>query len=282
MHSRTGRYGSRVAPPASIIVRCRDERATLERTLRTLHAQTVRPEIIVVDSGSVDGSLELAQREADRVIRIAPEEFTYGRALNVGARAAAAPVHFALSSHCFAPPEWVERSLAHYERADVAGANGIQTFADGSPVTSPFFQEAAHARSNPWWGFSNHASSWRAEAWRRFPFDEELDYAEDREWALRVTAGGWTLVYDPALWVDMSHSWSGWRNLYTRRRRAARAVAAFSGAPPYGLRDLARDWWADIPSDRHSPAAHRFLNMGRMAGLAGHYVGRREAVAARR
>ena len=281
MHTRTAGYGSRV-PSAAVIVRCRDERDTLGRTLATLRAQTVPAEIVVVDSGSVDGSLELARAEADRVVEIAPESFTYGYALNVGARAAAAAdVHFALSSHCFAPPHWIERALTHYEREDVAATNGIQTLADGTPVTRPFVQDAAHARGDPWWGFSNHASSWRASVWREHPFDERLDYAEDREWALRVTAAGFTIVYDPELWVDLSHSWRGRRNFYTRQRRAARAVASFSGAPAYGLRDLARDWWHDIPDDRHSPAAHRFLNVGRAAGLLGHYVGRREAAARR-
>ena len=270
-----------VKAAASVIVRCRDEHETLGRTLSTLRAQTVPAEIIVVDSGSVDGSVELARREADRVIEIPPERFSYGYSLNVGAQAASADVHFALSSHCFAPPHWIETALAHYERAGVAATNGIQTFADGRPVTEPFVQDAAHARADPWWGFSNHASSWRAAVWREHPFDERMDYAEDREWAWRVTAAGWTIVYDPALWVDLSHSWRGRSNFFTRQRRAARAVAAFSGAPPYRLRDLARDWWRDIPDDRHSPAAHRFLNVGRFAGLLGHYVGRREAAARR-
>ena len=270
-----------MTPPASAIVRCRDERATLERTLTTLREQTVRPEIIVVDSGSTDGSLEIARRLADRVIEIEPGRFSYGRALNVGAAAAAAPVHLALSAHCFAPPRWVERTLTHYARDDVAGTNGIQTFADGSRVTEPFHQDAAHARSNPWWGFSNHASSWRAAVWREHPFDESLDYAEDREWALRVTAAGWTLVYDPALWVDMSHAWRGVRNTFQRQRRATRVVAALAGAGPYTVRELARDWWREIPRDRHSTLAHRFLNPVRLAGLAGRYVGRREARGAR-
>src|SRR5215210_3886035 len=177
-----------MTPRASAIVRCRDEASTLGRTLRTLTAQSVRPEIIVVDSGSTDGSLVHAEQFADKVVRIRPEEFSFGRALNIGAEAAVAPVHFALSAHCFAPRDWVERSLAHYESPDVAATNGIQTFADGTRVTEPFRQDAAHARSNPWWGFSNHASSWRATVWREYPFDESMDYAEDREWAWRVTA----------------------------------------------------------------------------------------------
>ena len=70
---------------ASVIVRCRDEHETLSRTLSTLRAQTVPAEVIIVDSGSVDGSVELARREADRVIEIPQERFSYGYSLNVGA-----------------------------------------------------------------------------------------------------------------------------------------------------------------------------------------------------
>jgi rhamnosyltransferase len=166
------------APSASVIVRCRDEAPTIERTLLSLRRQTVRSEIVVVDSGSMDGTLEIARRLGDVTIEIPAFDFTYGYALNVGARAAKAPVHFALSAHCFAErPDWIERSLAHYEDSRVAATNGIATFADGRPVRETFLQDAAHARGNARWGFSNHASSWRVEVWRRFPFDEALVYA---------------------------------------------------------------------------------------------------------
>jgi glycosyltransferase involved in cell wall biosynthesis len=264
--------------PASVIVRVKDEARTLEHCLELLRSQTVEPEIIVVDSGSTDGSLEIARRYSENVILIPPEEFTYGRTLNVGARAAVADFHFAISAHCYAErPDWIERSLKHYARPDVAATNGIQSFADGRPVTEPFFQDAAHARSNPFWGISNHASSWRRSVWQQFPFSEEVDYAEDREWALRVLDAGWKIVFDPELWVDLSHRWRGGaRELFRRERRAARAVCSFAELPPYRRRDLAREWWREIPPDGHSALLHR-LNYVRIAGLAGKYVGAKEA-----
>src|SRR4051794_2474236 len=120
---------------ASAIVRSRDSAATIERTLKSLRSQTVDVEIIVVDSGSRDGTLEIANRLADRVIEIHFERFSYGHALNVGARAASAPFHFALSSHCVAEtPDWVERSLGHYSRADVAATNGYHAMPDRRPI----------------------------------------------------------------------------------------------------------------------------------------------------
>jgi glycosyltransferase involved in cell wall biosynthesis len=263
--------------PATVIVRAKNEARTIGATLQSLRAQTVRAEVIVIDSGSTDGTVKIARGLCDRLIEIPPERFTYGFALNLGAREASAPVHFALSAHCVARrADWIERTLAHYEWRDIAGTNGIQTFADGTPVTSPFFQTASHARQDPYWGFSNHASSWRGSAWANHPFDEEMDYAEDREWSWRVLETGWMIAYDPALWVDMSHAWRGGaHDIFERQRRGARALRSFAILPPYGLRELTNEWWCQPPDHRHSSLFHR-LNPRRMAGLAGKYVGHRQ------
>ncbi len=260
-------------PRASAIVRVKNEAATLERTLSSLRAQTVVPEIIVVDSGSTDGSLEIARGNCDALVEIPSSQFSYGRALNIGAQRASSPFHFALSSHCVAPRHWVEGALAHYDASEVAGVCGTQTFSDKTPVLRPFVQDAAYAAAHPRWGFSNHASSWRAAAWERFPFNEDLDYTEDKEWAHRVLRAGWTIVFDPALWVDMSHGWQNSVDFYHRQRRATLATSTFISLPRYGLRELAVDWWTDIPRDRHSRAFHRFVNYRRMAGMLGLYRG---------
>jgi rhamnosyltransferase len=265
-----------MGPAASAIVRVKDEAGTLGATLAALRAQTVVPEIIVVDSGSTDGSLEIARRWCDQLVEIAPREFSYGRALNIGARAASAPVHFALSAHCVpARRDWVERALAHYARADVAGTTGDLELPGRVPLSGPFFQDEAFARAHPRWGFSNHASSWRASVWERFAFDESLDYAEDKEWALRVLAAGWVIAVDPDLWVDLSHQWrSGALVFFHRERRAARAMRRFVALPPYGLRELLREWWFDIPPD-HRSALRARLNPVRWAGMIGRYAGQR-------
>ena len=86
---------------------------------------------------------------------------------------------------------------------------------------------------------------------------------------------GRVIVIDPALHVDMRHVWrAGLREHFTRKRRAAAAIASFSDLPPYGLRQLVREWWADMPDQRHSRLLYR-LDYRRMAGLAGKYAGLR-------
>lgn len=262
---------------ASVIVRVKDEQRTIERTLSLLRRQTVSAEIVVVDSGSTDGTLEVARRYADQLIEIPPEQFSYGGALNIGARAASADVHFALSAHCLPEREdWIALSLAHYERNDVAGTNGIEAMPDGAPVRGPVFETGDRVRAYPFWGFSNHASSWRASVWQQFPFDETITACEDKEWALRVMDAGWVIVFDPSLAVPLAHRWGeGARSYFRRNRKEAEALGGFVSLPPYGLRDVAHDWWSDYPDDRHSTFFHRFVNYLRFARILGRYVGQR-------
>ncbi|MGI4895424.1 MAG: glycosyltransferase, partial [Janthinobacterium lividum] len=88
---------------ASVIVRTYNSAATLGATLDSIRAQDVPAEIVVVDSGSGDATMDMVRARADVVVEIAHQEFSYGRALNLGAAAASAPVHVALSSHCVLP-----------------------------------------------------------------------------------------------------------------------------------------------------------------------------------
>ena len=262
---------------ASVIVRARDQRDALERALRSLREQTVPVEIVVVDSGSTDGALQVAREHADTVVEIDPAAFTFGGALNAGARAASGDIHFALSSHCRAEfPDWVERALAHYEHPRVAGTHGVRQRPDRAPLTEVFLQDAAHARAHPYWGFSNHASSWRADVWAQHPFDETLDACEDKAWAWRVMDDGWLIAVDPGLEISKRHRQAaGVRALYRRSRREAEALGRVMDLPPRGIGSAVRAWW-EVPRDGRPAVRHR-LNYFRMAEAAGRWAGERRA-----
>jgi rhamnosyltransferase len=264
----------------SVIVRTRDSARTLQRALDSLRAQTVDVEIVVVDSGSQDETLDLARRGADLLIEIPPSAYTPGHALNVGAAAAVGEIVGALSSHCeLASDVWAEHALAHFADPAVAGVAGSLHGPDG-PLTGPVRHTAGLARRHPQWGFSNHASAWRATTWAREPFSESLATGEDREWALRVLDAGETIVYDPELWVDMSHRWKqGAVTFFRRERSEQQLIWSLYGLPAPGTRDLLGEWWRP-PDTRHPPLFHR-LNYRRAAGLVGAHLGRRAGAAQR-
>jgi rhamnosyltransferase len=255
-----------------VVVRTFNSDRTLEACLTSLRGQTTVPEIVVVDSGSTDGTLGIAERFAERIVRLPRSEFTYGRSLNAGAAAARAPVHFALSSHCVVPSAtWVETALRYHERPDVAATNGQITTPDGAPLRAPFVQTRDTPLPDPFWGFSNHASSWRADVWRLEPFDEHLAAAEDFEWSGRVLARGFSIVFDPALVVRGDHrTQQGALALYRRVRREALAIGSFRDVPPPSVRGSLVEWWA-----RHPPGTKRhrqWLSPYRIATIAGRYA----------
>jgi rhamnosyltransferase len=261
-----------------VIVRTKDSARTLGRALELLRGQTVAAELLVVDSGSRDETLAIARTWADRVVEIPAGSFTFGHALNVGAAAARAPIHLALSSHAEPPDErWIERSLAHYERGDVAGTSGAPTLPGSTaPLTTTFHQRLEDALAAPFWGFSNTASSWRATVWEQLPFDESLSACEDKEWALRALRQGWTIAIDPSLRVTDAHRRAhGLRHLYRRTRREAEALASFAPVPPATLRGLLAEWWREAAGADLRARSRQRLSPPRLVDLLARFHGRR-------
>ena len=260
----------------TVIVRTQNSVGTIEALLGDLAGQTVDHEVVAVDSGSTDGTLAIVERACDRVLRLPAAAYSPGRALNAGAEAATGDVLFVVSSHCrLQRGDWMEQALVLYADERVAATNGADRDPAGRALAGTHLQTAAEARANPYWGFSNHASSLRRAAWREQPFSETLPTAEDKEWALRVLDAGWTIAYRPELVVEMTHRWrQGTLRFLRRERLEAYVLGSYLPLKPYGLRELAGEWWSP-PFPRHRLARER-INPRRLAGLLGKYLGHRD------
>lgn len=263
------------AATPSVVVRAKNKEQTIERALRGLRDQTVETEVILVDSGSTDRTVEVARPYCDQVISIPAEAFTYGHALNLGSRHASGQVIFALSAHCVpSSSSWVELSVNAYTDDDVAGTWGPLAGPDGSPLNGPAKFSLADLGSDFTWGFSNHASSWRKQVWERFPFDEQLVACEDKEWMWRVMSAGFSLYADPRLVVDSSHRRdAGLQSLYKRVHRERLVLSEMLGYPRLTIPALLRKWWVEFPDASSRPNWQRRLSPWRAAELTGEYTG---------
>ena len=216
-------------PVASVIVRARNEAAMLGRLLAGIRLQDAgEVETILVDSGSTDDTRAIALDGGCRVIDIPHASFTYGRALNIGCDAAQAPVCVFVSAHCIpANDRWLSRLLLPLQDRAVAGVYGKQLPLEG---TLPYEQRNLLAgfpfgsrRQTSHAFFHNANAALRRDVWERTPFDETLPGLEDRDWARRVLAAGWQLVYEPLAMVYHRHT-ETLGQIYTRSFREGVAL----------------------------------------------------------
>jgi len=263
---------------ASVVVRSKDKQATIERTLRALRDQTVAAQIIVVDSGSTDRTVEIARSFDAEVIEIPASAFSYGGALNIGARHANGDIVFALSAHSAPPTDrWIEWSLEAYQDPNVAITLGHFLGPAGAPIAAATAVYAADLDLNHHvtWGMSNHASSWRREVWEQFPFDETLRASEDKEFMWRALGAGYALVVDPRLAVDVQHRWDeGAKALYRRTFKEYAAIAELVDFDPPGPWQTVDKWWTKLYASNR-PKWQRRLSPKRNAELVGEFFGSR-------
>ncbi len=227
--------------------------------LRALATQSVEHELLVCDSGSSDGSLELARDHAARVLEIAPEDFSHGGVRN-RLMDAAAGTHVALLTQDSEPADerWLERLLGGFElAADVALAYGPyrpragasapvrleleRWFASLSPDGSPQLERLSEGERSVAVGelvgrrgfFTDANAAVARSAWERTPF-REVPYAEDRVLAIDMLRAGHAKAYLPQAAVLHSHSyttvqqlrrcfdeWRGLREVYGWREPAS-------------------------------------------------------------
>ncbi len=259
---------------ASVIVRARDEAGAIGRTLDLLGDQRQPHEVIVVDSGSRDRTVEIARASGARVLEMPAADFTYGRALNRGCAVAQAPVLVALSAHAFPPdPGWLGRMVKALADPRVACACGYERGPDGEKLTGPWRQDLAAARRGPRHGYTNAAGAFRADLWRARPFREDMPGTEDREWAWHWLHEGREVAIDPALVVDHDHGQDPVRSVYDRAFREARGYSMFLDERPPALTDTVQEWWTD--QGWHRSHARARLDPRRIARLLGEYRGSR-------
>src|SRR3990172_1973700 len=112
----------------SIIIRAYNEEKHLGRLLEGIQYQTLKDvEVILVDSGSTDSTVSIAEAFGAKVVHIRPEEFTFGWSLNLGIEKATGDFVVIASAHVYPVyPDWLESLLHPFEDEKVALAYGKQ------------------------------------------------------------------------------------------------------------------------------------------------------------
>jgi glycosyltransferase involved in cell wall biosynthesis len=257
-----------VSGEVSVAIPVRNGGSLLAGTLAALACQSVAHELLICDSGSTDGSLELSRSHGARVLRIAPRDFNHGATRNL-LLSEAHGAHVALLTQDAEPADerWLERLLGGFElgedvgivygpyrpRPDASAAVRIELTRwfdslspDGGAQVERFGeleqQSGEHVRELIGRrGFFTDANACVARAaWERVPF-RAVPYAEDRVLAIDMLRAGYAKAYVPQAAVLHSHDytsaqqlrrcfdeWRGLREVYGWREPASPARIAIN------------------------------------------------------
>lgn len=245
-------------PRVSIILRSFNEAWALRDTLRALGAQEYwNWELIVIDSGSTDGSVELIRQANPRLfIQILPEQYNPSRVLNHGMQLAES--EFGIFLNADATPQgrnWLRPLVMALQGSRTAAVFGRQIpRPDCRAVYAHDYERCfGHARESAKWEhfFSMASSGLRKDIWARRGFLEKMQYSEDDEYTRWCRAQGFRVVYCPESVVMHSHNYTP-REAYKRSFGEAKALAAVWSHRPAAInwpRTVLLGWLNDLRRD---------------------------------
>lgn len=174
----------------SVVIRAFNEAKFLPRCLRQIQSQQIDLpfEVILVDSGSSDETVAIAEAFSCKVVHIAQADFSFGRALNAGVMHSTYPIVVSISAHCIpAGKRWLERLVAPLLMGISHMAYGSHQAGRGSRSSEiNYFREkfclCSGLKTKPL--LNNGNSAFLRHLWTTRAFNEELPAQEDLEFAL--------------------------------------------------------------------------------------------------
>lgn len=203
----------------SFVIRTKNEEARLEQVLDSIENQNIqqKSEVIIVDSGSTDRTLQIAEKYNCKIVQIKQEDFSWGYALNIGIAMAQGEYIGIISGHCILMHRNCIAFLmdAFKKNPDIQVIYGRQC---GDSKDDPFemidyiktypsikglhrLSEEPQYRTT----ISNACSFIRKSCWKKFKFDECVQSCEDAKWAKELIEAHKEIAYYGEIGVYHSH-----------------------------------------------------------------------------
>lgn len=229
----------------SVIIRTLNEEKYLGELLSSINLQVKTDfdvEIVIVDSGSTDTTLEISRAFNARITYIDSSEFSFGRSLNLGCEFSKGEYLVFVSGHCVPVDNTWLRDLVNplisnecqYTYGRQIGRDSTK-FSERQLFEKYFPQESRIPQEGYFCNNANAAIT--REAWDCYRFDEDLTGCEDMELAKRLVGGGGKLGYVSEAAVFHIHDES-WQDVKRRYEREAIALQKIMPQIHLGLVDV--------------------------------------------
>lgn len=254
-----------MTPTCSIVIRTLNEGRYLDAVLKSVANQDYPApcrEVVIVDSGSTDDSLAIAERHGCKIVHIKREEFSFGRSLNVGCDAAQGEYLIFISGHCVpTDPNWLWSLVLPFRDEAVAVTYGRQ---QGGPETKfsehclfeKYFPPTGNGEHQAPFFCNNANSAFRRSAWAKVRFDESLTGLEDMHLARKLWETGGRVAYVPEASVYHYHH-ERWAQVKRRYEREAIALQKIMPEIHLHWHDALRYFWAGVLGDASKALAQK-------------------------
>lgn len=215
----------------SVVIRTLNEAVHLNDLLTGIAGQVTEGlphEVVIVDSGSTDGTLEIAESHGCVIRHISREEFSFGRSLNIGCDAASGDMLVITSGHCVPADEhWLQNLCQPLVEGRAVYTYGRQRGGPNSQysecrIFNKYYPDNPAFAQNGF--FCNNANAAVLQsAWAKHRFDEDLTGLEDMELAQHLVRNGGKVEYVPDAGVYHYHN-ETWKQIRRRFEREAIAL----------------------------------------------------------
>ncbi len=246
----------------SVVIRTLNEQAHLDELLTAVEAQSLPAgyavESVIVDSGSTDATLSIAEQHGCRVTHIKKQDFSFGRSLNQGCEFAQGQLLVFVSGHCVPVGEyWLQELIQPLVSQEASYCYGRQvgrgpTKFSERRVFLKYFPEVSKIPQEGFFVNNANAAVTRA-SWQDLQFDEELTGLEDMHLGKRLTEQGEKIAYVASASVYHIHdeTWSQVRNRYERE---GMALAKIMPTAAMSLYDFFECTFRSISKDSYAAA----------------------------
>lgn len=208
-------------------------------------------EVIVIDSGSTDNTVAVAQSFPVKMAGIKAEEFHHGKTRNLGAELSSGRILVYVTQDALPLHEdWLQKLTEDLKDPKVAMVVGRQiAWQDAKPPEKFFYHyyfpehkievvsnASDYYRDNMF--ISNVNSAIKKDIWQNVKFSENVVRGEDKEFAKRVLLAGWKIVYQPDAVLYHAHD-VRLRSLFRTSSDVGAALSQGAGMP------RSRNWVAE-------------------------------------
>jgi glycosyltransferase involved in cell wall biosynthesis len=213
----------------SVIVPVYNDEKGLAATLDSLMLQTYpkeQIEIIVVDNGSTDQSVAVAQTFSGVIVLKENKPGSYA-ARNTGILTSSHPTLAFLDAECIAHPDWISEGIKALKKIQFDGLVGgkvIFTFQKkDNPNLIELYDSITHLKNKEYVEKDNFAVTGNMFTSKAVfdevgLFDDELKSGGDREWGERVSRANKSVVFAEKA-LNYHHARSSIKQLITKTRR---------------------------------------------------------------